>query len=251
VSAFDDVIARPRSIAARRELAREWRANGDPRAELIERQLKEHDGLGMLSRETVPGEIRKLVKEHGRQWAGKIADIANGYSYELGVIATINIDGDKLIQHAAELVRMAPIVHMVIEPPIDLVAVSAVPELAQVSTLTLREGPWLHDDAIEAFANSPNIRGLRALDVQAGNLTQRGFAALVASPHLSDIVYIDITDNPGAGSGRLGTLLERRYYLLWSAADPYIERAYEAAAQSYTAGLHEWPPSDAEITYEE
>jgi hypothetical protein len=244
------VLAYPRAVQARRELARYWRDHGDPRAELIERQLREHDGLGMLSWETVPREIKRLIREHGREWAGKIADLTNDYGFGLGLVARINIAGDEFVKHAADLVKMAPIVHVVMEPPIDLVAVASVPDLSQICTLFVRSGPWLNDAAVTAFANSPNVRGMREIGFAGGEITQDGFAALAGSVHLPRLISIDVTDNPGAEAGRLGTLIEHRYYLLGPDSGPYWELAYQAAMEDYQAHLA-WPPLSADITWED
>lgn len=250
MNAFERVIAQPRSISARRELAREWRMAGDPRSDLIERQLRKHDGLGMLSRETVPGEIADLIERHGREWAGKIAELTLGYSYELGLVSRIGVHGDVFVKRAAELVRMSPIIHLGLRPPLDLAAIASVPDLAQICTLSIAGGPWLNDEGVIAFANSPNIRGMREIDFSEGQITQKGLSALVSSPYLGDVISIDITDNPGPTSGRLGTLIERRYYLLGRKADPYLAKAFEEASQSYTGGIS-WPPLDDAFIWEE
>jgi hypothetical protein len=252
---FDEVIAHPRSVAARRRLARNWRESGDRRAELIDRQLREHDGLGLLSMDTVPYEIDDLVEQHGREWAGRIADVTNDYGYELGLVADINIDGDKFVHHGDELVRLAPIVQISLEAPIDLRQVSATRALSQMATLYIAGGPWLNDDAVVAFADSPYVRGLRAIEFRNGQIGERGLRALAGSPNLRDVVYIDLTGNPCRGmspDGIRSLEIMDKYYLVGDAGLPYLREAQEAAAVSYdTFGLHEWPPSDQKLSYDQ
>jgi hypothetical protein len=248
MDALERVLMHPRSVPARRALALQWQQSGDPRFDLIDRQLREHDGLGILSRETVLDEIDDLIQRNGRQWAGEIAELTNSYSYELGLVASINIDGDRFVEQASELISVAPILHVAIDPPIDLAAIAGLPELTQLSTLSVLAGPWLNDESVVAFAASPNIRGLRVIDFQGGKIGERGFQALSTSPHLKNIVYVKLAGNPCAS---LATNVDDRAYLVGEAGLPYLREAYEAAAMSDTGTVHEWPPRRGKLAYDD
>lgn len=49
-----------------------------------------------------------------------------------------------------------------------------------------------------------------------------------------------------------GWVIRGHYYLLGPKAGPYLQKAHEAAARSYdVGGLHEWPPLDKELVFQE
>lgn len=248
--ALQKVLANPHSVTARRELARHWRAINTTRALLIEKQLDEHDRMdGWWER---GDEIRELLEQHGREWAGRVAELAERYRFELGLVAEITIKADVFLAHAAELVAAAPIVHLNLEGPVDMERLVATPALAQMSTLTVAGGPWLDDAAAEALAGAATARRLRVIDLSGGNITDRGMVALAGSPNLRDIVYIELTGNPCQHGGQpVDTqLVNDRYYLMGEAAWPHMQAAHRAAVQSYDPmNLILWPPLPETFAY--
>lgn len=250
--ALRQVLANPHSVAARRELARSWRACSDPRAPLIENQLDDYDGITEGRKRA--RENRQLIDAHGREWAGRVAELAERYRFELGLVAEITIKGDVFLAHAAELVAAAPIVHLDLEGPVDMQRLVATPALAQMSTLTIAGGPWLDDAAAEALAGAATARRLRVIDLSGGNITERGMVALARSPNLRDIVYIELTGNPCQLGGQPvdAQLVNDRFYLMGEAAWPHMQAAHRAAVQSYDPmNLILWPPLPEMFAYDE
>ena len=255
MNALDSVLRNPRSIATRRALLASWRESGDPRAELLELQLRRHDGLGMKSRKTVPAKIRELISDHGREWAGRIAESVNSFEFELGLVAQVDIDAPAFVEHGDDLVTLAPLLHLLVGPPIDMEKFCAVPALRQISTLIFEGGEWFGDREAEVFASSPNVRGIRVATLSGGRITDVGLRALAASPNLPDLVYLELTGNPctdRAHRGVRATEINGNYYLLGKAAGPYLEKARDAAAVSYDVmNLSEWPPSWTDVAWSE
>ncbi len=87
MNAWDRVIASPHSIGARVELMNEWSKSGNPQARLLDLQLQRHRGLGPDTWDRVPREIKRLLREHGNEWAKPVSALLTGFSYELGLIA--------------------------------------------------------------------------------------------------------------------------------------------------------------------
>lgn len=245
------VLEHPGSVGARRRLANYWRTVGDPRAELIERQLTAFDGLPIDTGWEILDEIDDLIKAHGREWAGPIAEVTPYFWFEFGLVYAVSVTGDQFLASAADLVRAAPIVALTLSAPLDLAAVSKVPQLAQIRRLNVVPGTNVNDEALVEFAKSPHIRGLRAINLSGSNITERGCAALAQSPYLPDLVYVEFGENP-CGSSAGGIEVAGRHYLLGPMAGPHLQKAHESAARSYdVGGLHEWPPIAKEFMYDE
>ena len=244
-----NVLQHPHSVPARRELAQVWLSQGVLQGELVDKQVRERDGLGLKSQRAVLDRIDELIGKHGREWAGPIATLASRYHYELGLVAGVTLTGETFIQRAGELVKVAPIVHLTLQPPIDLKALARVPELGQMTTLAVRGGgPWLDDASAEALAASPYVAGLRGLLLANGAITAPGLAALRSSPHLTDIVYILLTGNPCA------RLLEKHnddFYIVAASAEPRLREAYRQLTTGYDpmGQITGWPPPSVELAY--
>lgn len=60
-------------------------------------------------------------------------------------------------------------------------------------------GCGLDDDAAEALAAGPDLARLRNLDLDHNNLTGRGVTALLCSPHLTNVAFLGLEQNPSTG----------------------------------------------------
>lgn len=197
------VLAAPASLAARRELAAAWEAEGDPRAELVRAQL-EYWELSRADRAASPRarEVRDkanaLLRANRRAWAGRIADLVDSYEFHRGLVAEIEISVDKFVEHAAELVALAPIQHLDLTSPAtrwnELVAL---PQLAQMVSLELAGAPReIGDDQAIALARSRHAAGLRWIGLSGNSIGRPGVEALAASPYLEHVVFLGLRDNP-------------------------------------------------------
>ncbi len=120
-AAFDRVMAEPASLAARCALLDEWKSRGDPRALLLDKQLAYRE-IAWVDRATGPArrldaEIDALIARHGREWAGRVADLVDGWTFHRGLVAQVDVPGERFLQVAPELVALAPIQHVNLKAP--------------------------------------------------------------------------------------------------------------------------------------
>jgi hypothetical protein len=249
---YEQVLASPRSTSSRDALARYWRDAKDPRAELIERQLRVHHYVPLDESYRVDMEIEKLIEEHGRAWAGQVAEIAKRYSFRLGAVSGIVISGTKFVEHAAQLVALAPIIELHLTLPMDLASVCRVPQLEQIALMSIEGGAWLGDAEAAVLARCPHFTNLCELDLSRGNIGRAGYERIENEMDLSRIIYIDFTGNPGAGpaSGTRAVGVHDSMYMVGDAGQASLDAAYTAMVSSYNSTvLEHWPPLPDEFLY--
>jgi hypothetical protein len=201
MSAYDQVLASPSSLAAREALAAEWKAKRDPRAELIDKQLRlrKHrlentlwsDEANALSRE-----INVLVRKHGAQWAGDVAKLAKEYVFHRGCVAEVTLPGAAFASVMPKLLAVAPIQHVNLTAPLALDQVTASPHLAKLSSLAIRELRAAFGDAqASELARSPYLANLKWLSLTDNTIGNAGVEALAATPHLDRCAFVDLGGN--------------------------------------------------------
>jgi hypothetical protein len=189
------------SLAARHALLDEWRASGDPRAALMEKQLAYRE-IAWANRSTKPArqldnEITKLIAAHGRAWAGRVAELVDDYEFHRGLVGEVTLSGDRFVQVAAELLELAPIQHVNLVAPISMSAVAALPQLAGLSTLHADAlGGAVGDAGAIALATSPHVRNLAQLSLRGDAITRAGVDALASSKFLASLRHLSLIDNP-------------------------------------------------------
>jgi hypothetical protein len=194
MNAFDRVMAAPASLAARYALLAEWRAAGNPQAELLEKQLLWSPRVQYERR----AEIDALVKAHGRVWAGRVADLVVGFKFYRGLVGRVEVSGERFLHVGEELLALAPIQHVqVVKPLASIEAVAASPLLARLSTLGInRFGDEVGDRGAIALAHSPHVAHLVTLELWRNAIGRDGVEALAASPYLHDLRFLDLSGNP-------------------------------------------------------
>lgn len=190
VADHDAVRAGPRRawIAARKALA----AAGDPREELIEKQLARRE-LENANDYSSPRscqlrtDIDALIAAHGRAWA-----------VHRGVVAQVRVSGETWVRLATELMALALIQHLdLCEPLGDLGAVFVVPEVARLVTLSVSMlDAAFGDRGAIALARSPKVPGLRWIDLCRNAIGEAGVEAIAASPYLEYARFIAFDSNP-------------------------------------------------------
>lgn len=255
MNALEVAIAHPHSIAARRALAEQWKLNGDPRHALVERQLQIHDGMARGPRLEARREVREMLGEHGRDWAGSLADLVESYEFEFGLVSDITMRGDLFVEHAAAMFSTAPIVRVVLTGPVDPVALARVPAIGQLTQLHLPPGPWLNDAAVAELAKSPYVRRVRILGLRQGQLSATGYYALSHGLDLHRLVYADLSENPCANEELIGMAGQRigdEFYLLGDAGHCDLVMAQEEAARgSDPWGPPSFPPDSTKYAFAE
>jgi hypothetical protein len=250
MSAFNKVIAQPSSLQARRELAAEWTKVAHPQARLLSLAMAEHDGLPRLEAKAADREMDHLIDAHGREWAGEFLALFERYEYRLGLIAEIGIRGDVLVEHGARIFAHFPIQHLGLREPMCLEQVFAMPQLQQISTLFLTGDSG--DPEAALMAACPYLTNLR-IGALGDRITAVGMQALAMAPSLTNVIALDVTNNPGAHSSVRGHLFTKQIndsnYLLGQAAVPYYNEALDAAAKGYNCETPDWPPSYVDVAW--
>lgn len=202
LDAYDRVLASPGSLAAREALAAQWRAQLDPRAELIDKQLRlrAHRLAGTLSSteaNTLYREINVLVRAHGRAWAGPLATHVKDYAFHRGCVAEVTLAGAAFTHEMPALLAHAPIQHVNLVAPLALDEVAGSPLLAKLSSLRICElRAGLGDPEATILANSPYLANLVWLSLTDNAIGKPGVLALAASPHLARCRFVDLAGNP-------------------------------------------------------
>jgi hypothetical protein len=195
-------LAQPGSIAARNALAAHWRAQGDPRAELIDKQL-EYRELDLLRDWASPrpqqlrAEIAAIVEQHGRTYAGRLADLVDKFEFKRGLVAAITVSGEDVFRVLPEALSLAPIQHLYVTAPLgDRDRLFAVPELARLVSLNFpRVGAAFGDEGAIALARSPHLAKLKYLELFNCAITRVGVEAIAASPYLTTCAFISFGGN--------------------------------------------------------
>jgi hypothetical protein len=202
MSAYERVLAAPSSLAAREALAAEWKAKKDPRAELIDKQLRlrQHrleNTLWSDEANALTREINVLLKKHGAQWAGDAAKHAKEYVFHRGCVAEVTLPGAAFASAMPKLLAVAPIQHVNLTTPLNLEHVVESAHLAKLSSLRICEHRAGFGDAqASALARSPFLANLKWLSLTDNAIGVAGAESLAASPHLAKCVFIDLGGNP-------------------------------------------------------
>lgn len=255
MSEFQNVIAHPHSLQARRALADHWLQTGDPRGKFASDQIDVYEGRALYTGEQTKIELKiiRAIEKHGREWAGELVEFFTDFEFELGLVSSVAVSVDTFVNRGMELIRTAPIVDVTLWPPGDPTKVADIPALAQMRSLAFGGGPWITDDVVERLAASSYLGQLRALDVGYGNVTARGVTALAQLERLPHIMYIDITGNPCVNTltSALVAKVKGRTYLVGEAGRASLESAISIAQQGYASPDDVlWPPSFPEFSFD-
>lgn len=201
VDPYAHVLAHPGSLDARRALLATWKAKGDARAELIEKQLEYREFarkqlLADARARQLSSEIHALIYKYKRAWAGDLAEFVTDYSYHRGLLAEVDVPGERFPRIASKLFASAPIQHLTITKPLGSIeALFASPYLERLVSLGMPDD-GLGDRGAITLARSPHVRNLRWLDLGSNEIGQAGVEALAASPYLASARFIGLGGNP-------------------------------------------------------
>lgn len=231
ITAYERVLANPRSWSAREALAAECYAAGDPRAELIDLQLRHRrhwidNTMWTEEANAQHGRIHQLTQQHGKTWAGEVAALVTKFEFHRGCVAEVTLPGASFASTMPKLMTLAPIQHVNLTTPLDFAQVVASPALARLTSLkAVTLGAAFGDTEAAQLAASPYARNLAWVRLTDNTIGDAGAEALAASPHLATCAYLDLEGNPvnpspyfnddygvmEAVRSRRGDELERKY----------------------------------------
>jgi hypothetical protein len=255
VSAFDRVMAEPASLAARYALLAEWKAANHPQAALLEKQLeyRQITGSNLRSKQAnkLSAEILKLIDQHGKTWAGKIAALVPEYVFHRGLVAEVALPGEQFLKVMPEVLSLAPVQHVILLAPWGSIEdIAASPLLAKLSSLRIDGAKdAVGDRGAAAIANSPHVANLVDLALANGNITREGAEALVASPYLASAKRVNLIRNPFDPSPRVIDDGEGNYQPFVPPVAAELEAKYGARPwlAEPTGYLETWPPHRDEL----
>ena len=255
MSAFDRVIAQPASLAARYALLAEWKATNHPQAALLDKQLELRLITGSDLRSSranrLVDSINALIDQHGRAWAGRVADLVDLYQFHRGLVAEVSLSGERFLEVMPELQRVQPVQHVNLRAPYGSIeAIASSPLLAKLSSLHLANaGAVIGDRGAIALANSPHVANLVELSLMGDEITQVGVEAIASSPYLANAKRISFANNPYDPTPRVIDEGDDNFLAFTPPAAGELEarfgkRPWLAAPIGY---LPTWPPDKDEL----
>jgi uncharacterized protein (TIGR02996 family) len=207
---FDRLRADPHSDGPRLIYADWLDDHGEPdRAEFIRVQC----ALARLpddapQRPALAAREAELREANEVRWAAPVADLVTDWEFRRGVLDSVSVNPGQFIRHGQAVFAAAPVRKVrFVEVGDQLPALVHVPLIGLIRELDLvgndlgRRGPeWL--DA------SPYLGHLEALDLGFTELTDRGLAVLSRSPTFGRLRSLHINDNPRLRPAGLRALAE-------------------------------------------
>jgi uncharacterized protein (TIGR02996 family) len=144
-----------------------------------------------------------FIEEHGKEWAGPLANLADRYWFRRGFIEGIEIHAATLLRHAEAIFCSVPVRDVRLHNAEGMTAgLAACPHLAGVTSLDLR-GSTIRDAGLRELLSSPYRRRpftylgrLRKLGLGRIGLTPGGLRDLLAcSPLLPELTELDLGGN--------------------------------------------------------
>ncbi|MBK7534872.1 MAG: hypothetical protein IPI49_05715 [Myxococcales bacterium] len=190
------VLAAPTADAPKLELGAHWRAQGEPRGELVELDLELRGRLSVHRRKALQQRRAALVKAHARRlWPWKLA----AHRQRGGFLWAVTVETSKVAALAPALFAAEPVTELELTGADEesIAAVAKAPWLARVRSLAVRGA--IGDEGFAALVKSKHLGELQALNVSSNELTAEALAELdKALPSLQRLV---LTNNPIGDEG--------------------------------------------------
>ena len=187
------ILANPDADEPRDRLAELWMRAGDPHGDLIAVQMKlaRRQGNGPLLRRRE----RELINQHGREWAGGLADLVDRFYFRRGFVELIKLEASAFLRHAETLYGLAPIRHLTLTGAHAVAAeLFASPHLSRIVSIDLDRCGLTDDDAI-LLAASPHVSRVRWLTLGWNEIGRPGLDAIASSEHLNQLQYLAFNNN--------------------------------------------------------
>jgi len=138
----------------------------------------------------------KLLRMHGRAWAGEPGTLADKVTFYRGFVELAELPARRFLEAAARLLALAPIRHL------NLTGAAAVardlfssPYLAKIRSLSLDGCGW-QDGDMHWLVESAGLPALRWLSLVNNRLGFEGARTLAASKLSKQLVHVNFEGNP-------------------------------------------------------
>lgn len=156
---------------------------------------------------------RRALALRDAAWKAEVLTIADECGLHQGLPASVTLTAEVFLQRAAELFKMAPIVHVKLTDARDhLEALLARPELERIRALDL-SSLGLDDDDMITLANATTLKNLWYLDLSDNQITVAGVESLASSDNFPQLTHAVLDNNPGDVHERCG--LEAAIVHVW------------------------------------
>jgi len=194
------VIANPDADKPRQDYAEHLRSMGQiDRAKFIDLQLEieqrergeDEDGLLRI----LQSEAHEITQTHGKEFSSKEIpqEIRGRIGYNRGFIEIVGVTFPQLISYGSEIVRYAPVRHLVIEPSNDSSVTSNfdLPCLREIRSLDFSFG-ILNDVDVDELSNSNYLSELRWLSLANCQITENSLKSLANSEKLPQLQWVGL-----------------------------------------------------------
>jgi uncharacterized protein (TIGR02996 family) len=158
-------------------------------------------------------EIGELIRRlHGDVGPLELRGLIETYQISRGFVETVSLRAETFVDAAARLVAAVPLrmVRLTGVPEWIWPQLAALPELGRLRGLSL-DGCAIGDDGLGALLTSPHLTGLRWLDLRRTGVTERGVELLAAADATPALRYVhadvDLRLNPEAAYDWTGALV--------------------------------------------
>lgn len=123
------------------------------------------------------------------------SDYPSGWALERGFVARLRADAAVVADPMVKIFERAPIEYLALTPVGDVPAVLRMKEMAQLRRLDLG-ALGLRDEDIAVLAREGHLARCEALDLRSNQITEAGFATLVASAEIRAMRSVRLDNNP-------------------------------------------------------
>lgn len=198
---FNAIIANPREDTPRLAFADWCDEHGEPdRARFIRLQY-EIDKLPPIGAKAAKAkkEEEALLKKHGKQWAGEIAEMVGFYRFRRGFVEMIRVTATDFIKHGDRLFDLAPLREVYFDKLTDRTAVlAAQPAFGRIETVGFSShimDQVHYHGRLEALLASPYLATVRGLNFRMSSLDYKDVERIVACPYLKALRHLDLSTN--------------------------------------------------------
>lgn len=211
------LLARPEDDTARLAYAKAL-PEGDPRRRFILLQLKlahilSHEGNAddWSRAEACRRESQALLAEHGEAWSAPLRPLVprrmvqtpaerrgvvhdESVGFARGFVEKLKLPPRVFVEHAEELLKRTPLLHLQLSETEGLDALWSCPQLGRIRALSLANLP-IGAAGMRALVASPHLRELRWLSVYGCKLAEEGLEVLCAAPNLPSLRWVTLGAN--------------------------------------------------------
>lgn len=137
---------------------------------------------------------RELLGEFEAEWLGEIAGLVEWCSFRRGFVDEIALSAASFINHAEQLLTLAPIRVVHFSSVEDPERLAASPNLRRLRFADFSENP-LANAGVRALAQSPHWQELRGLNLSGVGAANSGAQALARSTSLRQLQELFLSDN--------------------------------------------------------